>query len=52
MPMDWNQDPILQRLEEKLDRVLELLERESKTNFASMLSKHKEIIFAWIIVEI
>ena len=32
MPMDWNQDPHLQRLEEKLDRVLELLERESKTN--------------------
>ena len=32
MPMDWNQDPHLQRLEEKLDRVLELMERESKTN--------------------
>ena len=32
MPMDWSQDPHLQRLEEKLDRVLELLERESKTN--------------------
>ena len=31
MPMDWNQDPHLQRLEEKLDRVLEHLERESKT---------------------
>ena len=31
MPMDWNQDPLLQRLEEKLDRVLEHLERESKT---------------------
>ena len=29
--MDWNQDPHLQRLEEKLDRVLEHLERESKT---------------------
>ena len=31
MPMDWNQDPHLQRLEEKLDRVIEHLERESKT---------------------
>ena len=26
MPMDWNQDPHLQRLEEKLDRVLERLD--------------------------
>ena len=32
MPMDWNQEPPLQRLEEKLDRDLEHLERESKTN--------------------
>ena len=26
MPMDWNRDPHLQRLEEKLDRVLERLD--------------------------
>ena len=26
MPMDWNQDPYLHRLEEKLDRVLERLD--------------------------
>ena len=26
MPMDWNQDPYLQSLEEKLDRVLERLD--------------------------
>ena len=26
MPIDWNQDPYLQRLEEKLDRVLERLD--------------------------
>ena len=26
MPKDWNQDPYLQRLEEKLDRVLERLD--------------------------
>ena len=26
MPMDWNQDPHLQRLEEKLNRVLERLD--------------------------
>jgi len=30
--MDWNQDPYLQRLEEKLDRVLEHLERHSSSN--------------------
>ena len=26
MPMDWNQDPHLQRLEEKLNQVLERLD--------------------------
>ena len=30
--MDWNQDPYLQRLEEKLDRVLEHLERHNSSN--------------------
>ena len=32
MPMDWNQDPNLLRLEEKLDLVLEHLERHSSSN--------------------
>ena len=32
MPIDWNQDPYLQRLEEKLDRVIEFQERQSSTN--------------------
>ena len=30
--MDWNQDPYLQRLEEKLDQVLEHLERHNRSN--------------------
>ena len=32
MPMDWNHDPYLQRLEEKLDLVLVQLERHSSSN--------------------
>jgi len=32
MPMDWNQDPDLQRLEEKLDQVIEFQLRQKTTN--------------------
>jgi|TARA_B100001964_G_scaffold238686_1_gene304639 excisionase family DNA binding protein len=31
MPMDWNQDPYLQRLEEKLDRIAERLDLIEET---------------------
>ena len=30
--MDWNQDPYLMRLEEKLDQVIEFQQRQSSTN--------------------
>ena len=32
MPMDWNQDPHLQRLEEKLDQVIEFQQSQKTTN--------------------
>ena len=32
MPMDWNQDPYLQRLEKKLDQVIEFQQSQKTTN--------------------